>query len=104
MAPPTAEQGVETRLVLKLYIAGEAPNSSAATTNLRGALAQFPSLMFDLEIVDVLRTPERALRDFVVITPMLVKLSPHPERRVLGNLRNMTLLLGALGLDQEPRV
>lgn len=92
------------RLRLRLYIAGESPNSVVAVANLRAALAALGASFDDVEIVDVLKTPERGLRDGVLVTPMLVRSSPLPERRVLGNLSNRRSLDGVLsgpGVDHE---
>lgn len=85
-------------LVLRLYVAGDAPNSVAAVANLGVVLARFPGRSVELEVVDVVVYPERGLVDGVMVTPMLVKLGPPPVRRLLGNLRDHELLLGALGL------
>lgn len=86
-------------LQLRLYVAGDAPNSAAAVSNLRTVVAELPEDGVDIEIVDVVQTPERGLQDGIFVTPMLVKVAPAPERRVLGNLRNRHLLLSALGLE-----
>lgn len=90
-------------LRLRLYIAADSPNSVAAVANLRALLAERPEVQVDLEIIDVLRSPEQGLRDAITVTPMLVKAEPLPMRRVLGNLRDRAALLGALGLDVTPR-
>lgn len=84
---------------LRLYVAGASPNSVAALANLRAALAEHAGLSAELEIIDVLHDPGRAQRDGILITPMLVRVSPLPERRVLGNLRDRATLLGALGIE-----
>jgi circadian clock protein KaiB len=99
----TVERNVKVQLRVRLYVAGDAPNSQAALANLRSALAEFPKHPVDVELIDVLSDPERALRDGVLVTPMLVKFEPSPERRVLGNLRDSGMLLGALGLDEADR-
>ncbi len=91
------------RLHVRLYVAGEAPNSVAAIANLRSALAQGGERSVEVETIDVLRDPERALRDGVLVTPMLVKVAPPPERRILGNLRDRDTLLGVLGIDRVVR-
>jgi circadian clock protein KaiB len=83
---------------VRLYVAGDSPNSVNAARNLRALLAQHPSLEANLEIVDVLKAPEVALRDGVLVTPMLVKLAPLPERRVCGSLKDTEALMAALGL------
>jgi circadian clock protein KaiB len=99
----TVESNVKVQLRVRLYVAGDAPNSLAALANLRAALAEFPKHSADVELIDVLSDPDRALRDGVLVTPMLVKFEPPPERRVLGNLRDRGVLLGALGLDEAER-
>jgi circadian clock protein KaiB len=68
---------------LRLYIAGETPNSLQALSNLRTLLEGRPHR---LEIVDVLLFPERALEEGVFVTPTLVRVSPEPERSIVGSL------------------
>ncbi len=85
---------------LRLYLAGSAPNSALALTNLRAALASLPEASVELETIDVLQDPDRALQDGILVTPMLVKLAPLPERRVLGNLRDRAVLFHALGVER----
>lgn len=92
--------GARARLRVRLYVAGEAPNSVAAVANLRAALALHPDREAEIEIIDVLRAPERGLRDGVLVTPMLVRVEPAPERRVLGSLGHRATLLAALGLEE----
>jgi circadian clock protein KaiB len=87
---------------VRLYIAGDAPNSIAAVANLRATLARHAGHAIEVETIDVLRDPLRALQDAVLVTPMLVRSEPLPERRILGNLHDRQTLLGALGLDETP--
>jgi circadian clock protein KaiB len=87
-------------LSLRLYVAGQAPNSAAAIRNL-GIL--FPGgedsgLSVKIEIVDLLLEPLRGLADGVVLSPTLVRLAPPPVRRVVGNLSNHGAVLLALGV------
>jgi len=97
-APPSPAR----TLRLRLYVAGDAPNSLTAVANLRIALAQLPAHGVELEIIDVLTQPERGLRDGVLMTPMLVRKAPDPERRILGNLGAAGVLRGVLGVDAAP--
>ena len=83
---------------MRLYVAGDAPNSMAAVANVAAALALHPAHGVELEIVDVVADPDRGLRDGIFVTPMLVRLAPAPQRRILGTLRDRRMLLGALGL------
>jgi circadian clock protein KaiB len=89
------------RLVLRLYVAGDGPNSTAARANLRRILAPFDAAMYSLEIVDCLREPMRALQDGILVTPTLVRLEPPPERTIVGSLSDTARVVEALGLDEE---
>ena len=85
-------------LVVRLYVAGSSPTSILARRNLKAALAAFPAKRVVLEIVDVVRDPERGFRDGILITPMLVRESPPPMLRMIGDLKDRDALLVSLGL------
>jgi len=82
----------------RLYVAGDAPNSTQAIANLaafcRGHLAD----RYEIEIVDVFRQPERALAESIFMTPTLVALTPPPVRKIVGTLSQTQILLQALSL------
>jgi circadian clock protein KaiB len=94
--------GARQVIRLRLYVAGDAPNSMTAVANLRAVIAGCADGRAEVEIIDILREPERGLHDGVFVTPMLVKVEPAPERRVLGSLCDRRFLLAVLGLE-EPR-
>jgi circadian clock protein KaiB len=82
-------------LQLRLYIAGNAPNSLAAIANAKAICDDHFASKHELEIVDLLQHPTRALADRIIVTPTLLKLSPLPVQRLIGNLsdRNQVLML-----------
>ena len=84
-------------LRLRLYVAGSAPNSVRAIANVKAICAEHFALHHDLEIVDLLQFPTRALADRIVVTPTLVRLSPLPVQRVIGNLSDTSQVLAVLG-------
>jgi circadian clock protein KaiB len=73
-------------LVLRLYVVGNAPNSLIAVSNLKAICDVHFTGGHQLEIIDLLKDPGRALEDGILVTPTLVKLSPLPVERVIGNL------------------
>ena len=83
-------------LRLRLYVAGNAPNSLLARATLRELLAQSANGPAELEIVDVFERADLALQDQVYVTPMLVRLSPLPRCRVIGNLSDRSAVLHLL--------
>ena len=83
----------------RLYIAGDAQNSTQAVANLTALCRTRLPDRHVIEIVDVFREPNRALADRIFMTPTLIKLSPAPIRRIVGTLSQTEPLLAALGLD-----
>jgi circadian clock protein KaiB len=52
----------------------------------------------EIEIVDVLKKPARALEEGVFMTPTLVRVAPGPEQRIVGTLSQPAVVLLALGV------
>ena len=89
------------RMVLRLYVAGDGPNSAAARVNLRRLLSSCDPSTYTLEIVDCLRQPMRALQEGVLVTPTLCRLTPAPTRTIVGSLSDSARVLEALGLSDS---
>lgn len=73
-------------LQLRLYVAGNAPNSLYAIARIRMICEDHVHCVLDLEIVDMLADPHRALADGIIVTPTLLKLRPLPVQRLIGGL------------------
>ena len=87
-----------TVVVLRLYVAGGAPNSVLAIANLEAICREHLKDGHKLEVVDVLEHPARAMAEGVLVTPSLAKLAPLPAAGVVGNLSDKNKVLHALGL------
>ncbi len=85
------------RLRLRLYVAGNAPNSVRAVANVRAICDEHFAAGHDLEIVDLLEHPMKALADGIIVTPTLIKLLPTPVLRLIGTLSDTNQVLLALG-------
>ena len=88
-----------TKYKFCLYVAGDTQNSIQAIGNLGLLCRVYLPDGHDLEIVDVLREPKRALADGVFMTPALVKLAPWPIQKIVGTLANTETVLQSLGID-----
>jgi len=84
----------------RLYVAGDAQNSARALANLTALCRTHLPDRHEIEVVDVLREPKRALADDILMTPTLIKLEPPPVRRIVGTLSQTQTVLQALGLDK----
>jgi len=94
-----AKEPGTTVVVMRLYVAGRAPNSVKAIANLEAICRQHFKDNYKLEIVDVCEFPRRALDDGILVTPSLAKLSPSPGANVIGNLSDTSSVLAALGVQ-----
>ncbi len=80
----------------RLYVAGDAPNSIQAVANLKLFCEKYLKDRYQIEEVDVMRDPARALADGVLLTPMVMRTAPSPQRKVIGNLTEHKPLLQLL--------
>ena len=87
----------------RLYITGDAPNSLQAIANLQKICDTHLPDRHDIEIIDVLRDPKRALSEEIYMTPTLVTDSPYPGHRIVGTLSNTEPILQILGLGAAQR-
>lgn len=87
----------------RLYVTGEAPNSLQAIANLTHLCETHLPDSYEIEIVDVLLDPKRALADAVYMTPLLVSDSPYPGHRIVGTLSHTEPILQILGLGAAKR-
>jgi len=83
-------------LVLRLYVAGSAPNSIRAIANATAICNAHFAARYTLEVVDLLVAPERALADGIIVTPTLLKVSPEPRQRMIGSLDDTELVVRTL--------
>jgi circadian clock protein KaiB len=81
------------KLVLRLYVAGRAPNSLRAIANAKAICEANFAADYALETIDLLKNPRRALADGVIVTPTLIKVAPGPIQRVIGNLSDGSQVL-----------
>jgi circadian clock protein KaiB len=87
----------------RLYIAGDAPNSLQAIANLAQLCETHLPDRHEVEIVDILVDPKRALRESIFMTPTLITDSPYPGHRIVGTLSHTEPILQILGLGAAQR-
>ena len=83
--------------ILKLYVAGNTPNSMRALKTLQDILATEFKGVYALKVIDVLKNPQLAEEDKILATPTLSKILPPPLRRIIGDLSDRQRVL--IGLD-----
>lgn len=87
---------------LKLYVSGNTFRSRKAIANLRAFCRNRGIPEHTIEIVDLLQHPEIAEGQKILITPTLVKESPLPQEKIIGDLSNTEILSLVLDLPLHP--
>jgi circadian clock protein KaiB len=87
----------------QLYVAQGTQNSAQAIANLSDICRTHLPGRHKIEVVNVFAQKERALAENIRMTPTMIKLSPCPAQRIVGNLSQRTQVLQALGLESSER-
>ena len=72
-----------------------------AIENMRKICAEHLSDRYTLEVIDIYLHPEACQQQQIIAAPTLIKVLPHPLRRIIGDLSNTEKVL--IGLDLRPR-
>ncbi|MCH4903250.1 circadian clock protein KaiB [Cylindrospermopsis raciborskii CHAB3438] len=88
---------IKKTYVLKLYVAGNTPNSVRALSTLKNILEKEFEGVYALKVIDVLKSPQLAEEDKILATPTLSKILPPPVRKIIGDLSDRERVL--IGLD-----
>jgi circadian clock protein KaiB len=85
---------------LRLYVAGHTAKSLAAFSNLKRICETHLAGQYDIEVIDLLKTPQLAAGDQILAVPTLVRRLPEPIKKIIGDLSNEERVL--VGLDVQP--
>ncbi len=86
------------RYVLRLYVAGASTNSVRAIANLKSICEQHLADRYELEIIDVHKDSAIVEKEQIIALPLLQRLSPAPQRRLIGDMSDTQKVLRGLGL------
>jgi circadian clock protein KaiB len=87
--------------ILKLYIAGQSPNSVNAIANIKKICEENLLGCYELEVIDLYQTPQLAQGEQIIAVPTLIKKLPLPLRRIIGDMSNTERVL--VGLDIQKK-
>ncbi len=82
---------------LRLYVAGQTPNSMKALANLKKLCEEYLKSKYTIEVIDLCKTPQLAAGDQILAIPTLVRKLPEPIKKIIGDLSNTERVL--VGLD-----
>jgi circadian clock protein KaiB len=87
--------------VLRLYIAGNSSSSRRAEQNVMRLRKHMAAAALEIEIIDVLATPELAERAGILATPTLSYEHETRPRRIVGDLSDIRRVLEFLGINPD---
>jgi len=96
-----SERRKRERYVLRLYVTGMTPRSTAALTTIKELCEQHLNGRYELEVVDIYQHPQLASEEQIVAVPTLVKQLPSPLRKLIGNLSDRERVIYGLDLRIE---
>jgi len=91
----------DTVYVLQLYITGASPNSTRAVSNIKNICETHLKGRYTLEIIDVYQQSDIAQTEQILALPLLIKLAPSPQKRLIGNMSDSRKVLKGLELNQN---
>lgn len=83
--------------ILRLYIAGNTPQSARAIINIREICESHLKGRYQLEVIDIHQQAALAKGEQIIAVPTLIKYLPLPLKKIIGDLSNTDRVL--FGLD-----
>ena len=84
---------------LRLFITGATPKSLSAVSNIKLICDTYLKGKYSLEIIDVYKQLQIAREEQLIALPLLIKKTPLPERRLIGDMSDTFKVLKGLGLN-----
>ncbi|CAK0768231.1 circadian clock protein KaiB [Gammaproteobacteria bacterium] len=82
----------------RLYIVNSSPAGRRAIINFKKFSEKLTNNEIELEVVDILENPAMAESDHIIAVPALVRLSPSPVTKIIGDLSNTSGLSAFFGI------
>ncbi len=90
------------KLKFRMFITGESTISNKAKKQVEKLIEVISSnteIVTELEVVDIMKQKVKDEK-WLIVTPMLVKYFPEPEKRVFGDFSDIEKTLNLLGLSE----
>lgn len=79
-------------LELRLYIIEKLPANVDLVNNLRTILENRFNQRFKLEVIDIMKNPEKTIADEILASPTLIRVRPLPPKRIVGAILRKNLV------------
>jgi len=79
--------------VLRLFISSDDTNAEQTLSNIHQLLEESLGSRYTLKVIDLRKSPQQAAIHQIFVTPTLVRVSPKPVRRIIGQLDDIQRVL-----------
>jgi circadian clock protein KaiB len=86
---------------LRIYVAGETDKSRKAIENLRKVCEEHLQGRYEIEVIDLLKSPQLAAKDQIFAVPTIIRKLPEPLKKLIGDMSVSEKVL--VGLDIKPK-
>lgn len=93
-----AEDIREEKYVFQLFVISNSPVSEKAIKNIKAICEKYLSGRYELEIIDIYKQTALAVKENIIIVPLLIKKFPLPEERITGDLSDTESIIKAFYL------
>lgn len=89
-----------TAYSFRLFIVGRTARSLAAESNLRLLCDTRVGGDYEIDVIDLVERPEVAGQEGIMAAPLVVRLAPPPQVRVIGDLSELDRAAAHLGFPE----
>ncbi len=93
--------GDELKYELKLFIAGMTPGSFRAIERIRNLCDNYLGDGYDLEVIDIYQQRNLVKEMNIIAIPTLIRISPGPEKRIIGDMRDIDRITSILEISTK---
>jgi circadian clock protein KaiB len=97
----TLSEKKEEKYILRLYVTGSTPASTAAILNIKKICEEHLKGRYELSVIDIYQQPVLARDEQILAAPTLIKKLPLPIRKFIGDMSSKERIL--VGLDLRPK-
>ncbi len=98
MTEPLNGENSSEIYILELYVTGMSPRSIKAIENVKAICEEYLKGRCKLEIIDLYKNPSKTETEDIIAVPTLLKKSPLPKKRIIGDLSDRNKVLQGLSL------
>lgn len=95
------KSSLNSKHVLKLYVTGDTVRTDRAIFNLEKLCQENFLDQYKIHIIDVLKQPDIAENEKIIVTPTLIREFPLPQVRIIGDLSDIKTVLMGLGISAK---